>query len=64
MLERQPDVGQEVLDRAEEARNWMAIGCRSQILGRHVEIELRAGDESMAEQVADGDESHARAHEV
>src|SRR6188768_708662 len=64
VLERQAHVGQQVLDRFDESGDRMTIGRRSQILSGHVKIDLRAGDEPMAEQVADRDEAHAGTNEV
>jgi hypothetical protein len=42
------------------------MSCRggSEILGRDVQIDLRAGDLSMAEQIANGHEPDALAHQV
>src|SRR5688572_25208675 len=42
----------------------MAIGSAAQVLCSHMQIDLRAGDEAMPEQVADGDEANTCAHQV
>ena len=64
VLKRQLHVGQQVLDGSEQTGDRMASGGAAQVLGRHVQIDLRAGDLSMPEQVADGDEADAGAHQV
>ena len=64
MLKGQGDVGQQVLDRTQEASDRVALCGLSEILGGDVEIDLRACDESMTEQVSNRDEAYARANEV
>ena len=42
----------------------MSLGGSAQILGRDVQVDLRAGDVPMAEQIPNGDDADAFAHEV
>ena len=55
---------QQVFNGAQEPSNRMTLGRRAQVLSCDVQIDLRARDQPMAEQVADRDEPDAFAHEV
>ena len=63
-LERQPDVWQEVLDGTEEPRDGMKFSCHAQIPCRHVNIDLGARNESVAENIADDLQSCTLTDEV
>ncbi len=41
------------------------LGCgAAQVIGGHVQVDLRAGDQAMAEQIADRDQADAGADQV
>ena len=63
-LEGQSHVGQQMFDRAEEVCDRMSINCRSKIVRRHMQVDLGARDQAMAEQIADRDEANALTHEM
>ena len=64
MLEGQTNVGEQRRERLGEPRDRMPIGGGTEILGRDVQIELGARDLTMPEQIAQGDEADAGAHEM
>ena len=63
-LERQSDVGQQVFNRAKQARDGVPISGGAKILRSNVQIDLRAGDVPVAEQIANRHQAYAFAHEV
>ena len=53
-----------MLDGCQQLSDGMACGGVPQILGGDVQIDLRAGDLSMPEQVTDRNEANPGAHQV
>ena len=63
-LERQSDVRQQMFNRAQQARDRVPISGGAKILRGNVQIDLRAGDLAMAEQIANRHQTYAFANEV
>ena len=53
-----------MLDRIEQVADRMARGCRAKIIHGDMQIDLRAGDEPVPEEIANRDEANACAHQV
>lgn len=64
LLERQRPGWQQLLDGGQQLANRMSVGGMTQILRGDVQVDLGAGDEPVAEQVADGDQAHAGPDQV
>jgi len=63
-LERQLHVRQEIFDLGHEAFHRVELGCAPQVSCRRVQIDLRAADTTVTEQIADRDQAHALVDEV
>ena len=63
-LERERSRDEQMLDGVEQAADGVARGGGAQIVGGDVQIDLRAGDQPMAEQIADGHQAYSRTHQV
>ena len=53
-----------MLDSRKQRTNRMTCGSGAKIFCRHVQINLRAGDLSMTEQIPNRHKTHAGAHQV
>ena len=42
----------------------MARGCSAKIVAGDMQVDLRAGDQPVAEQIPDGDQAHPGAHQM
>jgi len=64
ILERQRHIGQQMINRLQQATDWVFLRCRSKIFGGHVQINLRTGNQFVAEQVPDRHDIDAGLHEM
>ena len=64
LLEWQWPHSQQMLDRAQQCADRMTRGGCTKIIGSDMQIDLRAGDQPMAEQITNGHQANAGTHQV